>query len=176
MSDYFAFLGRQDPKSVMVMSAKTKQLLFDLKISSGRLQDAAFSGNYIYTVDTGGSIQQFDIRTRTSVVTLADSGSYNTTCVKVSNTGKYLATGSYSGIVNVYDLEEQDRLVEDQKPLKSIKNLTTAINLVKFNHNDEILAIGSKWKKNGIRLVHTESMSVFDNFPSFKNNLKYPFS
>jgi U3 small nucleolar RNA-associated protein 18 len=40
MSPYFAFLGREDPKSVMVMSAKTKQLLFDLKITSGRLQDA----------------------------------------------------------------------------------------------------------------------------------------
>lgn len=40
MSQYFAFLGREDPKSVMVMSAKTKQLVFDLKITSGRLQDA----------------------------------------------------------------------------------------------------------------------------------------
>jgi len=59
--------------------------------------------------------------------------------VSVSNNGKYLATGSYSGIVNVYDLHQQDRLEENQKPLKSIKNITTAINLVKFNHNDEIL-------------------------------------
>lgn len=39
MSPYFAFLGRHNPKSVMVMSAQTKQLLFDLKISTGKLQD-----------------------------------------------------------------------------------------------------------------------------------------
>ena len=176
MSPYIGFLGRTDPKSVMILSSKTKQLLFDLKISSGRLQDAAFSGNYVYTVDTSGAIQQFDLRTRTSVITLADSGSYNTTCVSVSSTTKYLSTGSYSGIVNVYDLHQRDTLQENQKPLKSINNLTTAINLLEFNHNDEILSIASKWKKNALRMIHLESLTVFQNFPSFKNNVKYPFS
>ena len=62
------------------------------------------------------------------------------------------------------------------KPIKSIQNLTTAVNLVNFNHNDEILAIGSKWKKNSLKLVHMDSLTVFENFPSFKNNVKYPFS
>ena len=95
---------KTDLKSVMILSAKTKQLIFDLKISSERLQDAAFSGNYVYTLDTSGATQQFDLRTRTTVSTLADSGSYNTTCVSVPN------TGSYSGIVNVYDLHQRDRL------------------------------------------------------------------
>lgn len=94
----------------------------------------------------------------------------------MSNSGKYLATGNYAGIVNIYDLQKSNRLEEDQKPLKSFKNLTTAVNLVKFNHNDEILAFGSKWKKNGIRLVHTDSQTVFENFPGLKNNVKYPFS
>ena len=78
---YFAFLGKNNPKNMMVLSTKTKQLLYDLKITSGKIQDAAFStnSNYIYTVDTSGSIQQFDQRTRTCVTTLADSGSFNTT-------------------------------------------------------------------------------------------------
>lgn len=89
--------------------------------------------------------------------------------MSVSPNQKYLATGSYSGIVNIYDLKTGDKL-------KSINNLTTAINIVKFNHNDEILAIGSKWKKNGLRLVHMDSLTVYENFPSFKNNVKYPFS
>jgi len=94
----------------------------------------------------------------------------------MSNTGKYLATGNYAGIVNVYDLKSMNMLEENQKPLKSINNLTTSINLVEFNHNDEILAIGSKWKKNGLRMVHMDSLTVYENFPSFKNNVKYPFS
>ena len=106
----------------------------------------------------------------------ADSGSYNSTCVSLSPNGKYLATGSYSGIVNIYDLKSNDRLEEGQKPLKSVSNLTTSINLVEFNHNEEILAFGSKWKKNGMRMVHLDSLSTFENFPSFKNNVKYPFS
>lgn len=175
-SPYFAFLGKENPKQVMMMSAQTKQLVFDLKISSGNLQDAAFSenSNYFYTADTSGSIQQFDLRTRTCVTTLADSGSFNTTCITLSNTGKYLATGNYAGVVNIYDLKHNDRL--EGKPIKSIQNLTTAINVVKFNHNDEILAIGSKWKKNGLRLVHMDSLTVFENFPTFKNNVKYAFS
>jgi U3 small nucleolar RNA-associated protein 18 len=92
----------------------------------------------------------------------------------MSKNGKYLAAGNYSGIVNIYDLKHNDQL--EGKPVKSIQNLTTAVNLVEFNHNDEILAIGSKWKKNGLRLVHMDSLTVFENFPSFKNNVKYAFS
>jgi U3 small nucleolar RNA-associated protein 18 len=176
MSPYIAFLGRYNPKSVMVLSAKTKQLLFDLKIPSGKLQSACFNSNYIYTSDTNGNINQFDLRTRTWVVTCPDSGSYNTTWIAVSNSGKYLATGNYAGIVNVYDLKSQDLLAENQKPLKSISNLTTSVNIVEFNHSDELLSIGSKWKKNGLRMVHMESLTVYENFPSFKNNVKYPFS
>ena len=139
MSPYFAFLGKHNPKSVMMMSAQTKQLLFDIKISTGKLQDGAFSSsNYFYSVDTSGTIQQFDLRNRKCVVSLADSGSYNTTWISVSNTGKYLATGNYAGIVNIFDLKGMDSLEENQKPLKSITNLTTSINLVEFNKTDEL--------------------------------------
>lgn len=66
-SPYFAFLGQNNPKSIMMMSAQTKQMVFDLKISSGKLQSGVFSNNsnYFYASDTSGSIQQFDLRTRT---------------------------------------------------------------------------------------------------------------
>lgn len=77
--------------------------------------------------------------------------------------------------MNVYDLKGMDRLEENQKPIKSFTNLTTSINLVEFNNNDELLAIGSKWKKNGLRLVHLDSLTVYENFPNIKNNVKYPF-
>lgn len=108
-------------------------------------------------------------------MSLPDLGSYNTTCISISSTGKYLATGNYAGIVNIYDLKSNDRLEEGQKPLKSIKNLTTSINLIDFNYSDEVLAIGSKWKK-GLRFVHLNSLTVYENFPGPKNNIKYPFS
>ena len=52
-------------------------------------------------------------------------------------------------------------------------NLTTTVTGMKFNSTSEILGTSSKWKHNSLKLTHFPSFSVFSNYPSFKDNLKY---
>ena len=47
---------------------------------------------------------------------------------------------------------------------------------MKFNKSAQVLAFCSKWKKNALRLVHMDSLSVYQNFPGAAVGiLKYPF-
>ena len=53
-------------------------------------------------------------------------------------------------------------------------NLTTKISSLQFHPNSEILAVSSKWKKNGIRMINFSDFKVFQNFPKLQDSLKYP--
>ena len=135
----------------MVLSSKTKQLVFDLS-SSNQIVDCAIQGTNIYTLSQGGEISLWDVRMRDVVLSFADDGNYKPTVIKASTNGKHIATGSYSGIVNLY---QTNKISEACKPSQQFQNLTTSINLLSFNANSEILAFGSKWKRNAFRLAHT---------------------
>ena len=37
------------------------------------------------------------------------------------------------------------------------------------------MGMSSKWKKNAFRFVNLENKNVFNNIPSFREHLKYPF-
>ena len=53
-------------------------------------------------------------------------------------------------------------------------NLNTKISSLQFHPSSEILAISSKWKKNGIRMININDLKVFQNFPKLQDSLKYP--
>jgi U3 small nucleolar RNA-associated protein 18 len=97
----------------------------------------------------------------------------------MSADGSQLATGSHSGIVNVYETSESG-----DSPLtlvKSIMNLTTAVSDLKFDPSGQLLAVCSKWKKNAVRLIHTGaggSYTAFQNFPAGNavGVLRYPLT
>jgi U3 small nucleolar RNA-associated protein 18 len=62
---------------------------------------------------------------------------------------------SSSGLVNVYNSTSYSiqESIKNPKPIKSIGNLTTAISVLKFNHDAQLLAIASQEKKDSMRLV-----------------------
>ena len=88
----------------------------------------------------------------------------------MSENGVYLAAGSSSGIVNIYNYDQSTHKI-NKTPIKEITNLTTKISGLKFNAANEILACSSKWKKNAIKLVHFPSMTTFQNWPNIKTKL-----
>jgi len=63
------------------------------------------------------------------------------------------------GTVNLFKIGA-DRTLEE-KPFKSLMNLTTAVTDLKFNPTSEILSFSSKWKKNGFKFAHIPSYTVF---------------
>jgi len=123
-----------------------------------KIVDIALQGDKLYTLSQGGEISLWDLRMRDIVCSVLDDGNYKPTMIRASPDEKYFATGSYSGIVNLYNSKV---FSSESKPQTSFDNLTTAINVISFNHNSEIIAFGSKWKPNAFRLAHINSHNVY---------------
>lgn len=62
------------------------------------------------------------------------------------------------------------------KPLKALMNLTTTIDTLSFNHDSQMLLMGSRMKKEALRLVHLPSLNVFSNWPTTRSPLHYVHS
>jgi len=62
---------------------------------------------------------------------VVDEGCINGTALCTSPSGSLFAAGSDSGIVNIYNRE--DFLGGKRKPMKTIENLTTKVDFMKFN-------------------------------------------
>lgn len=96
------------------------------------------------------------------------------TTVAVSKNNQYIACGSNTGVVNLYERETCLSSFEP-KPLKAIMNLTSSCTHAKFNSTSEMLAIASNTDEKAIKLVHVASQTVFSNFPdNLDNNLRIP--
>ena len=59
------------------------------------------------------------------------------TCLDYSGTGRFLACGSRSGVVNVYDMTKP-LTGSHPKPTATVDNLTTPVSSVLFNHDAQV--------------------------------------
>ncbi|GFP99577.1 U3 small nucleolar RNA-associated protein 18 homolog [Phtheirospermum japonicum] len=170
-SKTIAFLGNEG--YILLVSTKTKELIGTLKMN-GTVRSIAFTNDGEKLLSTGGDgkIYHWDMRTRTCCHIGVDEGCLNGTALCASPVGNLFAAGSDSGIVNVYNGE--DFLGGKRKPIKAIENLTTKVNFMKFNGDAQILAIGSRMKKNSMKLIHVPSFTVFSNWPPSYQALGYP--
>ena len=136
----FAFAGG-DSGAVAILSQKTKKLIFELKLSSSSCTAVGFgtSGHHVYAVGDQAEIYVWDIRhSKRCIAKVADEGSFNTTHLTVSADGTQLATGSHSGIVNIYRINDTSRTTNETSTealtlMKSVMNLTTAITDLRFD-------------------------------------------
>eukprot|EP01017_Pseudomicrothorax_dubius_P042738 TRINITY_DN7018_c0_g1_i3.p1 TRINITY_DN7018_c0_g1~~TRINITY_DN7018_c0_g1_i3.p1 ORF type:complete len:384 (+),score=89.46 TRINITY_DN7018_c0_g1_i3:134-1285(+) len=165
--EYIA-LWSKEQGNIEILDSGSKQMLFELKMNEG-CSDAVFSddGRTLWSVGNSGSICVWDINTRRMSSMFQDHGSYNTTCCDLSANGTYFATGSHSGVVNVYTRARDG----STSHLKELGNLTTAVSSLSFNEANGMMVAFSKWKRNAVRLVHLPSTTVFSNWPNFKTNL-----
>ena len=98
-----------------------------------------------------GHVYLWDIRSSNCIHRFVDDGCVKGTTIGISPNGQFIATGSDSGVVNVYD---QSCLTQAKpRPLKAVMNLTTSISNINFNPSSEVLSISSKEKKSAIKLV-----------------------
>uniref|UniRef100_A0A0K2THK7 U3 small nucleolar RNA-associated protein 18 homolog n=1 Tax=Lepeophtheirus salmonis TaxID=72036 RepID=A0A0K2THK7_LEPSM len=167
---YLASLGRFG--NIHFFEARSKEMIFTLKMNDS-VRSAAFSsdGSTLYSTGDGGEVYIWDIRARDCSHRFKDDGALQGTSLALSGNNRLLATGSDSGIINIY--ERSDVLSSyNPKPIKVVKNLTTKITSLKFSPSSEILAGSSVLKDNAIKLIHTPSLTVFDNFPSPNHNYR----
>lgn len=129
----------------------------------------------IYNVGDG-KVYVWDLSTRDCVHCFTDDGCVLGTALAVSPDGRYVACGSDSGVVNIYD--EQCLRREHPTPLKSLMNLTVGVDHAHINStryvdhacmvcslasyirlytpiytHSELLAVASRRKKSALKLV-----------------------
>ncbi|MQM22623.1 hypothetical protein Taro_055678, partial [Colocasia esculenta] len=170
-SNTIAFVGNEG--YILLVSSKTKELIGTLKMN-GSTRSLAFADDGKQLLSTGGDghIYHWDLRTRKCFHKAFDEGCLVGSALCTSSDSSLFAAGSSSGIVNVYKREEF--IAGKRKPLKTIENLTTNVDFLKFNHDSQILALGSCMKKNSLKLVHLPSYTVFSNWPAARSSLQYP--
>jgi len=152
--------------------------------AGSKLVDFCFSPsdrNIIYAIADNGAVYTWDLRRRGEQSYFFDDGCVRATCFAPSSNGQFIACGTNTGIVNVYEtskaLSSNFSQTGDQgegampaagspKPLYTITNLTTSALFVKFNHDAQLMAFGSSVKYMAGRILHCRSGNVFQNFPS----------
>lgn len=129
----------------------------------------------------------WDLRSQRCLHQQRDEGVVSCSALALSPDGAYLATGDGMGVVNVYsrpagllvplaaaqDSGEGLSTGRATKPLKSLMNLTTAVDSLAFSHDSQLLLMGSRLKREGLRLVHLPSASVYANWPTSRSPLQY---
>lgn len=170
-SSTIAFIGNEG--YILLMSSRTKELIGTVKMN-GSARSLAFAdgGQQLLSGGGDGQVYHWDLRTRRCFHKAVDEGCLMGSALCVSPDSSLFAAGSSSGIVNVYKREEF--LGGKRKPLKSIENLTTVVDFMKFNHDAQVLAISSRMKKNGLKLIHVPSFTAFSNCPPPRFSLQYP--
>lgn len=114
----------------------------------------------------------WDARNRKRCVHMfTDDGAISCSALAVSSDDRLVACGSDSGVVNVYD--DGCYKSSTPSPLKAIMNLTTNIHKLEFHPDSQILAIGSRVKKQAFRLFHIPSLTTFQNWPTAGSPLNY---
>ncbi|KAF6200102.1 hypothetical protein GE061_006403 [Apolygus lucorum] len=140
---------------------------------NGSVETLCFSpdSKTLYTYGDQGDVYVWNVGARQLVHKFHDEGSIKGVTLAVSPCDTYLAAGSASGVVNLY---ETSRVLKETSPVpsKAIMNLVTSSSTVVFNHSSQIMAIASDEKANAVKLVHLPSMTVFSNFPQFSAELQ----
>ncbi|KAF8272408.1 WD40-repeat-containing domain protein, partial [Lactarius quietus] len=126
------------------------------------------NGRELMTLGEDAETYLWDIGTRRCVHRWRDDGGFGSRVLVGDRSGNYVAIGSKSGIVNVYDSETSTswRKSDRPKPLKAIGNLMTPISVARFNPDSQLLAIASKAQKDQLRLIHMPSLTAFSNWPT----------
>ncbi|KFM63139.1 U3 small nucleolar RNA-associated protein 18-like protein, partial [Stegodyphus mimosarum] len=159
--------------NIHLVTAKTKEWVGSLKMN-GEVIAVTFNkdGSKLYSHGDTGEVYVWDMSSRKCIYKFNDEGCIAGTSLALSPNDQFLATGSDSGVVNIYD-NSSLLSTSDPKPMKVIMNLTTEVTNMKFNCTSELLALSSSHKLQAVKLVHFPSMTVFSNFP-LKEDLRYP--
>eukprot|EP00124_Ichthyophonus_hoferi_P004199 Ihof_evm1s436 gene=Ihof_evmTU1s436 len=145
---HLVFLGNGG--NMLLVDTHTRRLVSTLKMN-GTSRAVAFNedGSRMFTHGGDGQVYVWDMNSRQCIHRFVDEGCLQGTQLALG--GKYLATGSDAGVVNIYDVNTC-MASEAPKPLKAVMNLTTRIDCLRFNHDTQILAASSHEKKDALKM------------------------
>lgn len=157
---------------VILFDIVTKQTRAELKLN-GSVRSITFSGDGEHVLASGsdGDVYRWDLRSTKCLERFANQDGTITSSLAVSS--RHLAVGAESGVVNLFagGIGQAKK-----KPLKSIMNLHTSADALRFNHDGQILAMSTRRDNQTLKLVHVPSATVFSNWPTSKTPLGYVWS
>ncbi|KAG4304204.1 hypothetical protein PORY_002385 [Pneumocystis oryctolagi] len=151
-----------------VLSSNTGQWITGFKVE-GQISSISWlkSGKEVCIACRNGWIWEWDILSQKILSRWNDDGNISVTKISLGGfDDRWVAVGSNTGIVNVYD--RRNLLGESNRPslYKTLDHLTTSINALEFSSDGQILAMASREKRDFLRLVHFPTGSVYKNWPT----------
>lgn len=138
----------------------------------------------LIVTNTYGEIWEFDLNQHGKIIKRwKDDGGIGITSIQVGGgtnsnhllsteqirSNRWLAIGSESGFVNIYERNTNGGMKDDSsnpKPVATLDQLTTTISTLQFSPDGQMLCIASRAAKDALRLVHLPTFSVFKNWPT----------
>ena len=198
---YLALLGtarKGGGASIHVLDAKTLQWAQEIRVESrGGIADFYWwhDSSGMSIAGKNGEITEWDIVQRRPVIRWLDEGAVGITVIALGGicgksrresedkddashppgSDRYIAIGSTSGIINIYDRRSiftkhnnnTSTASRMATPLRTLTHLTTPVSHLHFSPPDgQLLVIASQWKRDALRLVHLPSCTVYKNWPT----------
>ncbi|KAL2844328.1 WD40-repeat-containing domain protein [Aspergillus pseudoustus] len=167
---------------VNIHNTGTAQWLAQVRVDGrGGIADFAWwsNGEGMTVANLNGEISEWDGQLNRIVARWKDAGGVGTTVLRLGGAlpqfskqslgpNRYLAIGSKSGIVNIYDRSTwtSTSLPRNPEPLRALDQLVTPITQVEISPDAQFLAMASEMKKDALRLVHLPSCTVYRNWPT----------
>jgi WD40 repeat protein len=163
--DDFMACRKEGSSEVLVLSARTYENAFSLKLNEPAKVVRFSKNNEIYIAGENARVYVWDTR-KTSLCKhrFQDDGSIHTNSFDISNSAGFLSIGSDCGIVNSYNISDC-MANKFPTPIRVYSNLKTPINLLEYNHSGELLLFGSSEQSGAIRMSHNLSGMIYRNFP-----------
>ena len=173
---------------VNIINAHTSQWICQAR-AEGRGGIADFDwwqdGTGLVVLGKGGEAIEYSVPERRVVARWIDDGSIGATVVAVGGVvpghsnktpnllggSRWIAVGSQSGIVNLYDrsswaTSKSVSVPERPVPKRVLDQLTTSTSNLVFSPDGQLMVMSSRWKKDALRLVHLPSCTVYRNWPT----------
>ena len=204
-NDTIALLGN-DGYIILYNIKQQKQCTTQPIKLNGSVRTVAFNPynnntNELLASGSDGDIYRYDLRYLANNKCMErfhnDDGTITS---QIATSSQTFAVGAESGVVNIYNNttgsnhhEPQSpsllrglsaaatptfpmQLQQQRKPVKSIMNIKTCIDTMKYNHDGDLLAISSRFEKDCLKLVHVPTGTVYSNWPTSNTPLGYVFS
>jgi U3 small nucleolar RNA-associated protein 18 len=187
---YVALVGsaRKGGGLINVLDATTAQWIAQVRVDGvGGVADFAWwsDGNGMVIASKNGEISEWDVRLRRVICRWTDAGAVGTTVVSLGGLSgraqlggdRWVAIGSSSGIVNVYDrkpwqgaaaqaeqskkLNIEDAIPSYPTPVRALEQLTTSVTQIVFAPDGQFMVMASRWKRDALRLGKSSLFNYF---------------
>jgi U3 small nucleolar RNA-associated protein 18 len=151
---------------INILSAATGQWIDAIKVTKGISDFKWMQDGTLMIANLAAELWDYSLAERKVVRRWTDYGGMNTTKLALGGPqDRWIAVGSKSGIVNIYD-RRADGDQTAPVPVRSLDQLATSIHDLQISSDGQILAMASRAKKDALRMVHLPSCTVFSNWPT----------